>query len=52
MNKIIKYFNAEIRLKKAEIKYLKTKKFKMLVENEPKCNLITYPYYWLKWKFG
>lgn len=47
---IIRYFNARIRLEKAIINNLKAKKFKILVENEKNCSIITYPYYYLKWK--
>ena len=50
--KIMRYFNSFIGLKKAEIKNLKARKFRMLVESEPNCNLITYPYYFLKWRFA
>lgn len=48
--KIIRCFDSYIKLREAQIRNLKAKKFRMLVENEPKCNLITYPYYWFKWK--
>lgn len=47
---IKRYFDAYIRLEKAKIKNLKAKKFRILVENEPKCNLFNYPFYWFKWR--
>ena len=48
--KIIRYFDSFIKLKEAEIRRLKARKFRMLVESESNCHLLTYPYYWLKWK--
>ena len=52
INNIIRYFNSYIKLKRAEIKNMKAKKFRMLVENEPNCSIITYPYYFIKWRFA
>ena len=48
--KIRRYFDSYIKLREAQIKNLRAKRFRMLVENEKNCNLITYPYYWLKWR--
>ncbi len=47
---IIRYFNSHIKLEKARLRNLKAKKFRMLVENESNCNLLTYPFYFIKWK--